>query len=141
MQLNDVDQKGLKTSTVQLLKEETIRHLAHVGYSSIRYNQMIDEIGIDDEPDIFPAANLLLHRVITAVAVNHHRHRPNRWVNRVTLKLINLGITTIGQLESKFRSNELNDHIHQHHMPRFHQVTLYGFKLILRMADFHQGRS
>jgi hypothetical protein len=59
MQLNDVNQKGLKTSTVRLLKEETIRHLAHVGYNSIQYNQMIDEIGIDDEPDIFPAANLV----------------------------------------------------------------------------------
>jgi hypothetical protein len=141
MQLNDVDQKGLKTSTVRLLKEETIRHLAHVCYNSIRYNQMIDEIGIDDEPDIFPAANILLHHVITAVAVNQHRHKPNRWVNRVTLKLIKSGITTIGQLESKLRSNELNDHIHQHHMPRFHPVTIYGFKLILGMADFHQGRS
>jgi hypothetical protein len=31
-QLNDVDQLGLKTSTIRLLEEETLRHLAHVNY-------------------------------------------------------------------------------------------------------------
>jgi hypothetical protein len=58
MQLNDVDQKGLKTSTVRLLKEETYRHLAHAIHNPIRYEQMMDEIGADDEPDTFPRANV-----------------------------------------------------------------------------------
>jgi hypothetical protein len=76
-QLNDVEQKGLKISTVRLLKEETYRHLAHDRYNSIRYDQMIDEIGIDDELDVIPAAHILLHHVVSAVAINQHRHKPN----------------------------------------------------------------
>jgi hypothetical protein len=40
-QLNDIDQKGFKTSTVRLLKEETVRHAAHAEYNSIRESQMI----------------------------------------------------------------------------------------------------
>jgi hypothetical protein len=140
LQLKDVDQKGLCTSTVRLLKEETLRYMAHGVYNSIWYNQMIDETGIDDEPEIFPATSILLHHVISAVAINHHRHKPNRWMNRVTLKLINCGVSTIKHLESKIRSDTLNDHIHQFNVPQFHQVTIYGFKLILGMADFCQGR-
>jgi hypothetical protein len=58
-QLNDVEQTELKTSTVHLLKEETIRHIAHAVHYSIRYDQMIDKIGIDDEPATFPQANML----------------------------------------------------------------------------------
>jgi hypothetical protein len=86
-QLNDVDQHGLKTSTVRLLEQETIRHIAHVKFNFLRYNQMIIEIGLDDETEIFPKANVLLHHVVSAVAINQHRHKPNRWVNRVTIKL------------------------------------------------------
>jgi hypothetical protein len=141
MQLNDVDQKGLKTSTVCILRGECIRHTAHAVHNSIRYDQMINEIGTDDELEIFPSANILLHHVVSAVAINQHRHKPNRWVNKVTLKLINCGITTIEQLEEKLRSDSLNDHIHHHDLPRLHQVTIQGFKLILGMADFRQGRS
>jgi hypothetical protein len=37
MQLNDMDQKGLKTSTVRKLKGECVRHTAHAVYNSIRY--------------------------------------------------------------------------------------------------------
>jgi hypothetical protein len=35
-QVNKVHQMGLKTSTVRLLEEETLRHLAHTDYNSIR---------------------------------------------------------------------------------------------------------
>jgi hypothetical protein len=140
-QLNDVDQKGLNTSTVRLLKEETLRHVAHARYNSIRYDQMIDEIGNDDEIEIFPSAHVLLHHVVSAVAINQHRHKPNRWVNKVTMKLINSGITNNEQLELKLRADSLNDHFHQHRLPRLHQITIQGFKLILGMADFCPGRS
>jgi hypothetical protein len=102
---------------------------------------MIDEIGVDDEIEIFPSAHVLLHHVLSAVAINQHRHKPNRWVNKVTMKSINCGITNNEQLELKLRYDTLNDHIHQHNLPRLHQVTIHGFKLILGMADFCQGRS
>jgi hypothetical protein len=83
--MHDIDQQVLKTSTVQLLEEETLRHLAHAKYNFIRYNQMITEIGPDNEPEIFPKANILLHHVVSAVSINQRRHKPNWWVNRVTL--------------------------------------------------------
>jgi hypothetical protein len=85
-QLNDVDQKGLKTSTVRLLKEETLRHIAHANYISIRYDQMIGKTGADDEPENFPKMNVLVHHVVPAVAINQHRHKPNCWVNKVNQK-------------------------------------------------------
>jgi hypothetical protein len=139
-QLNDVDQRDLKTSTVRLLEEEALRHLAHVNYNSLRYNQMMFEIGPDDEPEIFPKANVLLHHVVSAVAINQRRHKPNCWINKVTLKLVNCDITTIEQLELKLHDGTLNNHIAKHHLPRLHQVSINGFKLILGTSDFHQGR-
>jgi hypothetical protein len=141
MQLNDLEQKGLKTSTVRLLKEETVRHLAHSSYNSIRYDQMNDEIGIDEEPAVFPRAHVLLHHTVSAVSINQRRHKPNRWVNKVTPKLINCDITTVKFLESKLESNTLNNHIQQKNLPRLHQITIYRFRLILGMEDFRRGQS
>jgi hypothetical protein len=139
-QLNDVDQLGLKTSTVRILKEETIRHLTHANFIQIRYDRMIMEIGIDVELKLFPTANVIMHHVVSAVAISQHRHKPNRWVNKVTQKLINCDINTIESLETKLNANSLNDHIGGHRLPQLHQVTIHGFKLILGTADFHQGR-
>jgi hypothetical protein len=119
-QLNDIDQKVFKTSTVRILKEETVRHAAHAEYNSIRYSQMIDEIGADDAPEVIPTTNFLLHHVVSAVAINQHQHKPNRWINKVTNKLISCDIHTIESLESKLNSNTLNDHIGAHHLPRLH---------------------
>jgi hypothetical protein len=116
-QLNDVDQKGFKTSTDRLLKEETFRHLAHDNFNLLRYNQMMIEIGEDVEPETFPKVNVLLHHVVSAVAINHRRHKPNRWVNKVTTKLINCGISEVEQLESMLATNTLNACFGQHHMP------------------------
>jgi hypothetical protein len=139
-QLQDVDQTGLKTSTVRLLKEETIRHLMHANYNQLRYIKMIDEIGVDVEMETFPTMNVLLHHVVSAVAINQHRHKPNRWVNKVTRKLIKCGINTIEQLEKQLDDGTLNEHFRDHQLPRLHQITIHGFQLILGMADFHQGR-
>jgi hypothetical protein len=141
IQLNDVDQNSIKTSTVHILREETLRHISHAIHNSIRCAQMSVEIGIDAEPEIFPTAHVLLHHVVSAVAINQRRHKPNRWVNKVTRKLIDCGITTINQLEVKLELDALNDHFHQHDVPRLHQVTIHGFKLIMGIADFRQGRS
>jgi hypothetical protein len=102
---------------------------------------MIDEIGMDEEPAVFPRANVLLHHTVSAVSINQRRHKPNWWVNKVTLKLINCDITTVELLESKLQSGTLNDHIHKRHLPCLHQITIYGFRLILGMEDFCQDRS
>jgi hypothetical protein len=101
---------------------------------------MMDEIGIDDKPETFPRANVLLHHVVSAVSINQHRQKPNRWVNKVTLKLINCGITTVELLESKLESDTLNVAINQRNLPRLHQITIYGFRLILGMKDFCRSR-
>jgi hypothetical protein len=140
-QLNDVDQKGMKVSTIKLLREETIRNLQHVNYNVIRYEQMEFEIGKDEEMKSFPKASILLHHVVSAVSINQQRRKPNRWVNKVTAKLIECGIHTIEQLEGVLDSNALNNVIGEHKLPRLHQVTIHGFQLILGTADFRQGRS
>jgi hypothetical protein len=140
-QLKDVNQTGLKVSTVHLLREETIRCLQHANYNPHRYSQMNLEIGKDAELVTFPAANILLHHVVSAVAINQHRRKPNRWVNKVTMKLIKCGINNIEQLETKLNNNSLNNIIGQQQLPRFHNITIHGFNLILGTADFHQGRS
>jgi hypothetical protein len=102
---------------------------------------MDNEIGDDVQMISFPEANILMHHVVSAVAINQHRRKPNRWVNQVTHKLIKCGITNIEQLESKLNDNTLNDVIGVHHLSRLHKVTIHGFKVILGTADFHQGRS
>jgi hypothetical protein len=68
------------------------------------------EIGSDVELKLFPTANALIHHVVSAVAINQHRHKPNRWVNKVIQKLINCDISTIELLESKLSADSLNDH-------------------------------
>jgi hypothetical protein len=140
-QLNDVNQTGLKIMTVHLLREETIRTLRHHNFNLLRYNQMEAEIGIDVQQETFPSANILLHHVISAVSINQRRRKPNRWVNKVTKKLINCDINTIEQLELYLNNNTLNGLIGRKHLPRLHNVTIHGFNLILGTADFHQGRS
>jgi hypothetical protein len=101
---------------------------------------MMDEIGADEEPGTFPRAKVLLHHIVSAVSINQHRQKPNRWVNKVTMKLINCSITTVELLELELASNTLNDIINQHGLPRLHRITIYGFRLILGMEDFRQGR-
>jgi hypothetical protein len=139
-QLEDVEQQGFKTSTVRILREETMRHVSHTHFNILRYQQMIEEIGEDVDLQTFPKMNVLLHHVVSAVAINQRRHKPNRWVNRVTHKLIKCEINTIEQFETKLNNDSLNECLRKRQLPRFHQVTIQGFKLILGTADFRQGR-
>jgi hypothetical protein len=66
---------------------------------------------------------------------------PNRWVNKITHKLINAGITSLQLLEEKLNANNLNDHLEDHGVPRLHAVTIIGLVCIIGTADFRQGRS
>jgi hypothetical protein len=89
----------------------------------------------------FPADNTLLHHVVSCVAINQHRHKPNRWVNKITQKLIDAGITSIEELQSKINDDSLNECLDIHGMPRLHAITISGFTHIMDIQDFHQGRS
>jgi hypothetical protein len=79
---------------------------------------MVSKIGDNVEMEVFPQVNILLHHVVSAVAINQNRRKPNRWVNKVTHKLIVCNIKTIEQLESKLSDGTLNDHIGKHKLPR-----------------------
>ena len=147
-----VCQVPLHTNTVRHLKEETYRHKAHLGYNSVRYSVMWSEIGRDDAPINFPAAHVLLSHTIIAVAAYQQRRKPTRWINKVTQKMINCGINSREQLENAISSNTLNDVFHEHGVPSFHKITIFGFKHILGMEvnqgyiagytqDFRYGRS
>jgi hypothetical protein len=138
---NAVGLKGINTSTVKILREETIRSLAHRQYNSLRYHSMEDEIGVDAVMETFSRDNTLLHHVVSSVAIHQNRRKPNRWFNKVTHKLINVGITSIDQLQSKIDSNNLNEFLDDHNMPKLHAVTSIGFTHILGTTDFCQGRS
>jgi hypothetical protein len=138
---NDVGLKGINTSTVKILRQETIRNIAHREYNSIRYHSMQVEIGMDDVMETFPRDNTILHHVVSSVAIEQVRRKPNRWVNKITHKLINSGITSIGQLESKVNNGTLNDHLDDHDMARLHAVTIMGLTHIIGVSDFRQGRS
>jgi hypothetical protein len=137
---NAVGMKGINTSTVKILREENERNIAHEKYNYHRYHNMEVEIGIDAIMETFPRENTLLHHVVSAVAINQNRRKPNRWVNKITHKLINVGITSIEQLQSKIESIGLNDHLDSHGMPRLHDITINGFTHILGTEDFRQGR-
>jgi hypothetical protein len=139
IELNDVGMKGLSLNTVKILRKETIRTIDHTGHNSTRFHSMEMEIGIDSMMNTFPAKNALLHHVVAAVAINQDRRKPNRWVNKMTRKLIDAGITSIQQLEAKLDSNSLNKHIESQGMPTLHAVTIIGFIHIFGTADFRQG--
>jgi hypothetical protein len=137
---NAVGMKGINTSTVKILREENVRNIAHQKYNCLRYHHMEVEIGVDAMMETFPRENTLLHHVVSAVGIKQNRRKPNRWVNKITHKLINAGITSIEQLQSKIESNSLNDHLSNHGMPRLHDITINVFTHILGTEDFCQGR-
>jgi hypothetical protein len=91
--------------------------------------------------ETFPRSNTILHHVVSSVAINQSRRKPNRWVNRITNKLINAGITSIGQFESKINDGTLNDYLHAHDMPRLNAVTIVGLAHVIGTSDFRQGWS
>jgi hypothetical protein len=100
--------KGISTSTVKLLREEVNRNNAHQNHNSSRYETMEFEIGIDVTMETFPRDNKLLHHVVSSVAINQNRRKPNRWVNKITHKLIDVGITSIAQFQARIDSNDIN---------------------------------
>jgi hypothetical protein len=91
--------------------------------------------------ETFPHANTLLHHVVSSVAINQNRRKPNPWVNKITHKLIDVGITPIEQLQAGIDSNNINELFDDRGMPRLHAVTVIGFTHILGTTDFCQGRS
>jgi hypothetical protein len=94
LKFNAVGLKGINTSTVKILREENNRSLGHWGYNSHRYHRMNMEIGVDAMMMVFPNENTLLHHVVACTAIKQDRRTPNRWVNKITQKLIGVGITS-----------------------------------------------
>jgi hypothetical protein len=99
------------------------------------------EIGVDAMMMVFPNENTLLHHVVACTAIKQDRRKPNRWVNKITQKLINVGITSIDKLESNINDDTLNECLDDHGVPQLHDITVRGFKQMLGTQDFHQGRS
>jgi hypothetical protein len=62
-------------------------------------------------------------------------------VNKITHKLIDVGITYIAQLQARIASNDINEVFDDHDKPRLHAVTIMGFIHILGTTDFCQGQS
>jgi hypothetical protein len=99
------------------------------------------EIGVDSMMKTFPTNNTLLHHVVSCVAITQDRRKPNRWVNKITQKLIDAGITSIGELQSKIDDDTLNECLNIHGMPQLHAITITGFTRIMGTQDFRQGQS
>jgi hypothetical protein len=139
---NSVGMKGINTSTVKILREESNRSHAHRQWNSSRYHTMEFVIGVDATMETFPRANTLLHHnVVSSVAINQNRHKPNRWVNKITYKLIDVGITSIKQLQTRIDLNDIIELFDDHDMPRLHAVTIIGFAHVPGTTDFCQGQS
>jgi hypothetical protein len=141
VKFNAVGLKGINTSTVKILREETNRSLEHLEFNCHRYHNMKMEIGADSMMMTFPVNNTLLHHVVSCVAIAQDRRKPNRWVNKITQKLIDANIESIATLQSKIDDGSLNDHIDDHGLPRLHDITINGFIQIMGGEDFRQGRS
>jgi hypothetical protein len=101
LKFNAVGLKGTNTSTVKILREENNRSLEHCEFNCLRYHTMEIEIGVDTMMKTFPTDSTLLHHVVSCAAIKQDRHKPNRWVNKITQKLIDAGITSIEQLQSE----------------------------------------
>jgi hypothetical protein len=141
LKFNAVGLKGINTSTVKILREENNRNLEHWEHNRLRYHRMEMEIGVDAMMMTFPIETTLLHHVVACTATKQDRRKPNRWVNKITQKLIDAGITTIEDLESKVSNDTLNECLDVNGMPRLHDITIRGFTQMLGTEDFRQGRS
>jgi hypothetical protein len=141
LKFNAVGLKEINTSTVKILREENDRNRQHYEHNNHRYHTMGMEIGADAMMQKFPTNNTLLHHVVSRVAINQDRRKPSRWVNKITQKLIDSGITSIDGLESKIDDDTLNECLDSHGIPRLHAITISGFTHIIGNQDFHQGRS
>jgi hypothetical protein len=73
--------------------------------------------------ETFPRSNTILHHVVLSITINQSRCKPNQWVNKITHKLINAHITSIGQLKLKINNGTLNDYLYAHDMPILNAVT------------------
>jgi hypothetical protein len=73
VKFNAAGLKGIKTSTVKILREENNRSLQHSEYNNHRYHTMEMEIGADAMMKTFPTDNTLLHHVVSCVAINQNR--------------------------------------------------------------------
>jgi hypothetical protein len=73
LKFNAVGLKGINTSTVKILREEIYRSLAHCEFNCLRYTRrhhnMEIEIGVDSMMKTFPTINILLHHVVSCVAI------------------------------------------------------------------------
>jgi hypothetical protein len=139
LKFNAVGLKGINTSTVKILREENNRSLEHCEFNCLQYHTMEIKIGVDTMMKTFPTDNTLLHNVVSCVAINQDRRKPNRWVNKITQKLIDAGITSIEQLQSKINNDTLNESLDNHGMPWLHTITITGFTHIMGIQDLHQG--
>jgi hypothetical protein len=137
--LNNVGQQGLHSSTLKILREETIQTNEMINYNHARYQQMMYEIGSDAEQETFAPNVALIHHIVSDVAINQQGCKPNCWVSKVTHKLIDAGINSIEDLECELDMKIINDTIGKHGKPKLNQVTIHGMNMILGTADFRRG--
>jgi hypothetical protein len=101
LKFNAVGLKGINTSTVKILREENNRSLEHWQFNCLRYHNMEIEIGVDAMMKTFPVDNTRLHHVVSCVAINQDRRKPNRWVIKITQKLLMLTLHPLNNLNLK----------------------------------------
>jgi hypothetical protein len=77
LKFNAAGLKGIKTTTVKILREENNRNLEHCEFNCLRYHTIEIEIGVDAMMKTFPTDNTLLHHVVSCVAINQYRLKPN----------------------------------------------------------------
>jgi hypothetical protein len=77
LKFNAVGLKGINTSTVKILREENNRSLEHSEFNCLRYHTMEIEIGVDVMMKMLSTDSTLLHHVVSCVAINQDRRKPN----------------------------------------------------------------
>ena len=93
-----------------------------------RYQLLLNDIGIDDEPEAPDGAGVRV--IVEAVAASQSRHNPVRWSNEVTAKIIGSGIKSPTLLCNEIRTGHLNERIRDNGYSAFNKVTIRGL-------DFH----
>jgi hypothetical protein len=77
LKFNAVGLKGINTTTGKILREENNRSLEHCEFNCLRYHTIEIEIWVDAMMKTFPTDNTLLHHVVSCVAINQYRLKPN----------------------------------------------------------------
>jgi len=147
--------KGFHTSTVRLIVKHCFsliqRYQDDRQLVMLLWNHLNLFIGEDESADTnpynisshpFPPDTDGMRWVLSQVAAKHNKHHPNKWTNKIVLKLVRSGITGTDLLIAAARNGTINHDIRKvgKSTKTLHQITCKAILDEGNSLDLQRGR-